>query len=117
MPGDMSDHFSRWELRCPCCHKCEIDPTALGQADRLRDFFDRKTTVNSGFRCPKHNAEIGGSRRSQHMRGLALDVVVEGVPPLVVGWVTRLLGWRGVEIHKTFTHIDWRKGRLFRKGF
>jgi hypothetical protein len=30
--------------------------------------------VNSGYRCPRLNAAIGGSRTSRHMDGLAADV-------------------------------------------
>ena len=38
--------------------------------------------VNSGFRCPLLNLQVGGAAQSRHMLGLAVDVVpVEGDLP------------------------------------
>ena len=30
--------------------------------------------INSGFRCEKHNREIGGEENSAHLRGYAADI-------------------------------------------
>ena len=30
--------------------------------------------VNSGYRCPEHNKEVGGKEDSAHLKGLAADV-------------------------------------------
>lgn len=40
----------------------------------LRDHFNHPIYVSSGYRSPKLNAAIGGSRTSQHMAGKALDL-------------------------------------------
>lgn len=40
----------------------------------LREFAGSPIYVNSGYRGPKLNTAIGGSKRSHHMRGCALDV-------------------------------------------
>jgi hypothetical protein len=40
----------------------------------LRDHFDHPIYVSSGYRSPKLNAAIGGSKTSQHMAGRALDL-------------------------------------------
>ena len=34
--------------------------------------------INSGYRCPQLNAAVGGSRRSQHMKGEACDIRITG---------------------------------------
>lgn len=34
-----------------------------------------KCIINSGFRCEKHNASVGGAAESQHLSGCAVDVV------------------------------------------
>ncbi len=31
--------------------------------------------ISSGYRCPKLNAAVGGARTSQHLQGLAADIV------------------------------------------
>ena len=40
----------------------------------LRDAFGCPIYVSSGYRCPDLNRAIGGSKRSQHMEGRALDL-------------------------------------------
>lgn len=40
----------------------------------LRDMYGRPITVNSGYRCPKLNKAVGGSKTSQHMVGQAADI-------------------------------------------
>jgi len=37
--------------------------------------------VNSGYRCPEINSAIGGSKTSQHMKGMAADIRVPGMTP------------------------------------
>ena len=40
----------------------------------LRDHFGRPIFVSSGYRSPELNVAIGGSKRSQHVEGRALDL-------------------------------------------
>lgn len=42
--------------------------------DPAREALGKPITVNSGFRCPLHNAAVGGVPNSQHLRGEAADV-------------------------------------------
>lgn len=42
--------------------------------DPLREMYGKPITVNSGYRCPKLNAAVGGAKSSQHMRGEAADI-------------------------------------------
>ena len=41
-----------------------------------REFLDRPIGINSFFRCPELNKAIGGSTRSQHCKGQAMDLDV-----------------------------------------
>lgn len=43
------------------------------QADRVREYLGVPMAVSSGYRSPKLNAAIGGSKTSSHMQGLAMD--------------------------------------------
>jgi hypothetical protein len=45
----------------------------------VRDHFTRGVKVNSGFRHPDVNAAVGGSRTSDHTRGMAADIEIPGV--------------------------------------
>lgn len=42
--------------------------------DPLREMYGKPITVNSGYRCPKLNATVGGAKNSQHMKGEAADI-------------------------------------------
>ena len=42
--------------------------------DPARQKYGGPVLVNSGYRCPKHNAEVGGVANSQHMKGEAADI-------------------------------------------
>jgi hypothetical protein len=46
----------------------------------VRDHYGRGVKVNSGFRSPDVNARVGGSRTSDHTRGMAADIEIPGVP-------------------------------------
>ena len=45
----------------------------------IRDHYKRGVKVNSGFRHPDVNARVGGSRTSDHTRGMAADIEIPGV--------------------------------------
>ena len=46
----------------------------------VRNHFARGVKVNSGYRSPDVNAKVGGSRTSDHCRGMAADIEIPGVP-------------------------------------
>jgi hypothetical protein len=41
--------------------------------ERVRAVLDSPLFISSGYRCPKLNSTIGGSKTSAHMKGLAAD--------------------------------------------
>ena len=45
----------------------------------VREHYARGVKVNSGFRHPDVNAAVGGSRTSDHTRGMAADIEIPGV--------------------------------------
>ena len=47
--------------------------------DPLREKYGKPITVSSGYRCQELNKIIGGSKNSQHMKGLAADITVGSV--------------------------------------
>lgn len=72
--------FKEGEFRCRCCGGLPPDAQenirALVEAvlDPARERYGGPVTVNSGFRCAKHNREVGGVSASQHLRGEAADI-------------------------------------------
>ena len=45
----------------------------------LRDVYGVGIKVNSGYRSPDVNAAVGGSRTSDHCKGMAADIEIPGV--------------------------------------
>jgi hypothetical protein len=46
----------------------------------VRDHFGKSVTINSGYRSPESNAAVGGSKTSDHCKGMAADIEIAGVP-------------------------------------
>lgn len=82
----MSKYFSLSELtRSTIAIKEGIpnDPTGeqikdlyrlMDYLDKVREAFRKAIIVTSGFRSPRLNEHIGGSKTSQHMKGQAADI-------------------------------------------
>jgi len=59
---------------CPCCGKNEIDPRVEAIVEKIERDVGQRIPVASGYRCEKHNREVGGSETSSHLKGLASDL-------------------------------------------
>lgn len=83
----MAEFFTKSELtRSDTARTLKIDNTPTPEAsaaldalmwnvlDPIRRMWGKPIIVNSGYRCPKLNAAIGGSATSQHMKGEAADI-------------------------------------------
>ena len=44
--------------------------------DPLCEKYGKPIIVNGAYRCPELNKAVGGSKTSQHMKGLAADITV-----------------------------------------
>jgi len=53
-----------------------MELVALKVFEPVREFLGRPIHINSFFRCPELNKAIGGSTKSQHCKGEALDLDV-----------------------------------------
>jgi hypothetical protein len=76
----ISGHIMLSEYVCPCCGATPYDTESPAHRELFEAYEDIRATLNrplritSGFRCPKHNADIGGEPLSIHLFGLALDI-------------------------------------------
>jgi putative chitinase len=54
----------------------------------VRNHFGKPVRINSGYRGPALNAAVGGSSKSQHCNGEAVDFEIDGLPnPELAKWV------------------------------
>ncbi len=106
-------HFDREEFRCPCCGLMKIDPAIVGVLEAVREELNEPVIINSGTRCPAHNAEVGGANRSAHLvnpdDGLshAADIACDNnITRARIVEVCILWGIRRFEVSNLHVHID-----------
>ena len=106
------NYFQPSELKCPCCGLSCFDPKMLGILNQAREKFGRAIIINSGCRCLKHNAEVGGAKHSAHLPGP--DGFCHAVDIQVFSDITRAqlrdiladLGIRRFEVSPKHLHVD-----------
>jgi len=77
--GDLSAHFSRSEFACKCgCGGVQVNPVLIEALEDIREFSGIPMVITSGWRCPAHNAAVGGAPSSAHLTGEAADFFVSG---------------------------------------
>jgi hypothetical protein len=60
----------------------------------IRDHYQKGVKVNSGYRSPDVNAKVGGSRTSDHTRGMAADIEIPGVANAdLANWIKENLSY------------------------
>jgi len=107
----LSEHFHANEFACNHCGRLAPGgvPALLVQIlERVRGHFGRPVRVTSGYRCPTHNRNVGGATRSQHLRGTAADIQVDGVAAHKVhAYLASFRGRKGgLGRYRRFTHVD-----------
>ena len=70
------NHFDESEFKCCACGLDfeEMDPDFIRKLDLAREYAGVPFKINSSIRCKKHNKEVGGSKSSSHLEGLAADI-------------------------------------------
>lgn len=92
----------------------------------VRDHYGKGVKVNSAYRSPESNAAVGGSKTSDHCKGMAADIEIPGVANAdLAQWImdnldyTQLIlefytpgipdsGW----VHVSYNPADLRKQEL-----
>ena len=109
----MSKYFSEAEEVCHCCGQLPedgINPVLLDKLDALREAIGKPIHVDCMYRCPAHNAEVGGVPNSQHVLGNAADIWVDdmGVDDLADMAVSVGFDGIGRYYNDGFVHVDVR---------
>ena len=113
----VSKDFSVREFRCKDgSDKILISPETVKILQSVRDYFGRPVKINSAYRTPAYNKKVGGVSSSQHVKGTACDIAVEGVPPkAVAAYLEAMFPDSGIGLYGTFVHIDTRGRKSYWK--
>ncbi len=111
-------YFTKDEFACQCGGKyCngypeDIDMDMVRIADEIRHRIGKPIPINSGLRCEKHNARVGGVSNSQHRYGTAADLgKPAGVTPAKMAEIAETImgNTGGIGVYPWGVHIDTRK--------
>ncbi len=97
---------------------CMVPTLRLAIMD-IEGHFGKKAVVNSGYRTPSYNAQIGGADESYHTKCMAADLFIPGVPKSeLIAYAKRmsLIGGLGCYPGRDFIHIDVRSRPWGAKG-
>lgn len=113
-----SMHFGPDELTCRCCGRGLdlINPRLLDLLEQLRwNIGGLPLVLSCAYRCPAHNAEVGGVMGSQHVLGNAADVLLpDGLSMGEFRWYAAQLPFDGIGCYPAaeFLHLDVRAGGI-----
>jgi len=84
-----------------------MDENFLVTLDEIREFAAVPFIINSGYRTPLHNAEVGGTENSAHLRGLAVDIkAFSGEIKFLIAKSALMHGVQRIGFGKSFIHLD-----------
>ena len=114
----ISKNFNLKEFECKGNGEVKLHSKLLELLQSVRDEFDKPIKINSGYRSKEHNERVGGAKRSQHLRGTAVDISIRNLDftDRKVATVVRQLADEigigrdnlGIGYGGTFLHIDVR---------
>ena len=116
----ITENFDSREFVCKCgCGLNNINPCIVNRLQVIRDIIDKKIIIRSGSRCAEHNKYAGGTNKSYHLNGKAIDWTIEGDHiDLAIIVELYLLNWSGgFHYYKkeNFVHVDMGPRRRWTK--
>lgn len=113
-------HFHVREFLCRCgCDYNKVSETLIARLEQLRIALGVPVIIQSGIRCPAHNAHTGGAPGSQHLpdaEGISHAADIRSTPAwspagLYMEW-RRITLTGGSGLYLTWLHVDDRPGRM-----
>lgn len=114
---ELTAHFSWDEVKCRCCGTIG-GPAVEANAKRLafmleqaRAIYGHPMPVSSWYRCPAHNAAVGGVPNSYHLEGLAADIrVPSSERRFLLVRAAIQAGFTRIGVYENFVHLDLGPG-------
>lgn len=80
----------------------------------IRNAIKKPMIITSGYRSPRLNKIVGGKANSQHLKGQAVDFVINGLEP---EYIVKFIQGMGIEFdqlineYDSWVHISYVKGK------
>ena len=108
----LSENFNLKEFECthPEHRHVQLDEKLLEKLQKLRSKIGRPLIINSAYRCPERNAQVGGAKKSQHLFGRAVDVSIHNLnlSQNQILEMAKNLDFTGIGLYNNFVHLDVR---------
>ena len=108
-------HFKPSEIASPDDDSLLVDEEALDRLEEVRGRLGKPMHINSAYRSQAHNKDVGGEPDSQHRKGKAFDVRLQGVTRTELLKAAKAAGFTGFGQYDSFMHIDTGPARTWDK--
>lgn len=108
----LTENFNLQEFECTGHNHRHvmIDEGLVEKLQQLRDRLGKPLKINSAYRCPQRNQQVGGAENSQHLKGKAVDVNIMNLD-CDIDEIKRMaieIGFTGIGLYNSFIHLDVR---------
>lgn len=105
-------NFTPKEIACRHCGEVLIHSESMDLLQRIRTRFGHPLSLSSAYRCPIHNAMVGGAPLSMHKFGRAFDIMLKTYPKSTLINAALAEGVGGIgKNYRTFVHVDTGRRR------
>jgi uncharacterized protein YcbK (DUF882 family) len=110
--ADICYKLNNKEFACKCSYaSCKV---TLYSSDFIRAYglsraeWGKPFLITSGFRCQRHNEDIGGANGSKHALGMAIDISIVDLNEVERARLAKVLRahFDFVKIYPTFIHAQ-----------
>jgi len=103
----LSKNFAIGEFACADGSRdITVDYELVQLLQKLREAIGKPITITSGYRTATYNKKCGGISTSMHLLGKAADIKIAGMTPYQVALAADKIGFKGIGVYPTFTHVD-----------
>lgn len=112
----IKEYFKKEELVCKHCGEYKTVSDAFTRLNQLRELDGKPMILTSAYRCEEYNKEIGGAKKSYHVKGMAFDIRLDGRDIKKLAKLARSVGFNGIGTYDTFIHVDTRENKASWSG-
>ena len=109
-------NFRVYEFACKNgSNTVKVDGRLIKALQKIRDYFKAPVSITSAYRTEAYNQKVGGAKNSYHVKGMAADITVTGVPNRKVAQYASTF-MNGVGLYDYtggFVHVDVRGNKYF----